>query len=269
MRIINTNYNLTGNVDTNIVHISDIHYYNKKCIKRLNKILEKIKEIKPNYICITGDITDESNVYNEEYFIDWLTTLASVSKVIICLGNHEYYLNCKKNIFGLNHELIEKIKKIKKIYLLNNENKKIGKINFIGLNLTFEHYMINKESNENFKKYLKYVKTDKDSYNVLLCHTPSNIINNIDELNCELVLSGHMHGGITPHIFRKFFKNGGLISPQKKLFPKNVYGHINVNDKNLIITSGITMFSHYHNLKFLNFFFAPEIVNIKISKKDH
>ena len=68
MRIIDTNYNLNGTVDTNIVHISDIHYYNKKCIKRLNKILEKIKKIKPNYICITGDITDESRVYNEEIF---------------------------------------------------------------------------------------------------------------------------------------------------------------------------------------------------------
>lgn len=266
MRIIDTNYNLNGTVDTNIVHISDIHYYNKKCIKRLNKILEKIKKIKPNYICITGDITDESRVYNEEIFLDWLTKLASISKVIICLGNHEYYLNCEKNIFGLNYELMDKIKKIKNIYLLNNENKKIDKINFIGLNLTFEHYMSNNECNESFKKYIKYVKTDKNCYNVLLCHTPSNIIDNINELNCELVLSGHMHGGIMPHIFRKIFKNRGLISPQKKLFPKNIYGHIKINNKNLIITSGVVVFSHFNNFRFLNTFFAPEIVNIKVKK---
>ena len=50
MRIINKYYNLIGNINTSIVLISDIHYYNKNIIKHLNKILENIKKIKPNYI---------------------------------------------------------------------------------------------------------------------------------------------------------------------------------------------------------------------------
>ena len=70
MKIINKNYNIKGSINTNIVLISDIHYYNKKDLIHLNKVFDNIKKIKPDFICIPGDLTDESNVYDEKYLVD-------------------------------------------------------------------------------------------------------------------------------------------------------------------------------------------------------
>jgi len=97
MKIINKNYNIKGSINTNIVLISDIHYYNKKDLIHLNKVLDNIKKIKPDFICIPGDLTDESNVYDEKYLVEWLNKLANISKVILTLGNHELYINRQKN----------------------------------------------------------------------------------------------------------------------------------------------------------------------------
>ena len=52
MKAINKIYNLNTNLNKKIVLISDIHYSDKKDIKRLNVVLEKLRKIKIDYICI-------------------------------------------------------------------------------------------------------------------------------------------------------------------------------------------------------------------------
>ena len=84
----------------------------------------------------------------------------------------------------------------------------------------------------------------------------------IKELDINLVLCGHMHGGIVPYFMRKIFKNIGFISPNKKLFPKYSYGKLKILKTNIIISSGIKVIP----IKILNIF-KPEIVSIKIWKK--
>ena len=90
---------------------------------------------------------------------------------------------------------------------------------------------------EEFNKYLKKLKTYKKYYNVLLCHSPVNVVNSNKLKNIDLVLCGHMHGGVVPNFIRKLFKTNGFINPQFKLFPKNAYGHVKRQNKNIIITS--------------------------------
>ena len=70
MRIEHKIYEITNkkNININIVHISDIHYAYKYKNKRLEIIKEKILTIKPNYICITGDLIDEYNITKEKEF---------------------------------------------------------------------------------------------------------------------------------------------------------------------------------------------------------
>ena len=62
------------------------------------------------------------------------------------------------------------------------------------------------------------------------------------------------------------FKSYGIIDPNKKLFPKYVYGLKQINKTNLITTSGITVLSHSNSLKFLNFIYSSEIVTINLQK---
>ena len=93
-----------------------------------------------------------------------------------------------------------------------------------------------------------------------------SIINETNLKNIDLVLCGHMHGGLVPRFLRKIFKNSGLINPSKKLFPKNVYGKIIKQKSSIIITSGITVVSHLNSFRILKNFFASEIVEIKIKE---
>ena len=245
MQIINKKYNISNKLNKRIVLISDIHYYNKNDITRLNKVLDNIKKINPDYICVAGDTLDIATPFDFNLLKEWLVKLTNISKVIMVLGNHEFYVNKKQNEFKLNDEYINIIKNIKNLYFLDTNNVIIDNINFIGITLPIEHFSSKGESIEDFKKYLKNIKTKNSCYNILLCHSPINISKKeiLDKLNISLVLCGHMHGGVVPNWLRFIFKNNGIISPSKKLFPKNVYGNIKVKDKNVIITSGINVLS--------------------------
>ena len=256
MKIQNKFYNI--DIDKTIILIADIHYTNKKDIKHLDKVLTRIKELKPDYICIPGDIIDKVYIKDEDYLVDWIKRLSDINKVIISIGNHEYRINKIKKIYGFNEELFKKIKSINNVYVLDNSNIILDNINFIGLTFPIKHYYFYKEKNDpNFNSYLNF-KPNKKYYNILLCHSPFNIINT--KLNVDLVLCGHTHGGIIPRIFRSITKSNGLIDPCKRLFPRNIYGNIKKSN-NIIITSGISVLPK--ELGILTNLFASEIVIIK------
>ena len=83
MKIVNKIYNISNKLNKKIVLISDIHYYSKKDVFRLNNIYNNIKKINPNYICITGDTIEKSSVFDLELLIDWLNKLTTICKVFI------------------------------------------------------------------------------------------------------------------------------------------------------------------------------------------
>lgn len=266
MRIVNKNYQLKTNYNKTISLISDIHYYSKKDIKHLNKVLNKIKKTNPDFICVSGDIIDEVNILDKNEFINWLSNLSIVAPVVIVLGNHEYYLDKKNKKFEKPISFIKELKNIKNLYLLDNENKIIDNINFIGITMPIDYYFNEQNNQEILNLYLKKIKVEKNKYNILLCHSPINICDEkiLKNSGMNLVLCGHMHGGITPRIFRCIIKNGGIISPTGQLFPKEAYGHIKKYSTDIVITSGITVISHINKFKMLKNFFSSEIAIIKI-----
>lgn len=267
MRIYNKNYNLNG-VNANIVHISDIHYYNKNDIKNLNKVFDSIKKINPEYICITGDLIDESNINDEDILISWLVKLSNISKVILSIGNHEFYIDRHKGIYGLNDNLFNKIKNIKNLYLLDNKNILINNINFIGLTLPVEYYNKEEDKSKYIEKYFSNLKVNKKYYNILLCHSPINILNEelLKKNKIDLILCGHTHGGMVPRLFRPIFKTKGIITPSKKIALKTSYGYLRIYNTDIIITSGVTVVSNMNKFKIFKNLYDMEIVNIKIKK---
>ena len=158
MKITNKKYNISNKLNKKIVLISDIHYSDKNDIKRLNKVLDNIRRINPNYICISGDTMDTYNVLDFNLLKEWLIKLSNISKIIMVLGNHEFYLDRKHDKYKLNEENIKQIKEIDNLYFLDNQNKIIDNINFIGLTLPIDHYMEKNENKEDFKKYIKNIK---------------------------------------------------------------------------------------------------------------
>ena len=265
MKIINKEYTVNSTVNKCIVLISDIHYNDKRDIKRLNKILDNIKKIKPNFICIPGDIIDKSTIDDEDILISWIEELSNVAKTIISIGNHEFYINKSKKIFGLNSNFYNKLRNIKGIYVLDNSNLIIDKINFIGI--TENPLLLEDKTYQtinDFNKSLSYFNSDK-YYNIVLCHSPIHISDErvLNGKKINLVLCGHMHGGAVLPILRPLFKSNGLVSPTKELFPKNVYGKFTKKDTDIIITSGLRVIP----IKVINKLFYPEIVKINLINK--
>lgn len=263
MKIINKTYNIKSNLNKSIVLISDIHYSSKKDIRVLNYVLDNIKNMKPDYICIPGDIIDKSKVNDQEIFINWLKKLSTICKIIISIGNHEFYIDKYKKEYGLNKQFFNKVSNIDNLYLLDNTNIIIDNINFIGLTHPIEFYFNESNNLEKFNNNIEKLKTYKKYYNTLLCHSPVNVVNSNKLNNIDLVLCGHMHGGVVPNFMRIFFKNTGFINPDLRLFPKNVYGNIKRNNTNIIITSGIRVLP----FKLINKLFNPEVVKINLTNK--
>lgn len=262
------NYNLRAeNINKKIVLISDIHYYNNKISSKLNKVLKDIKKIQPEYICVAGDLIDEAIIYDLDCLLNWLKNLSNISKVIISLGNHDIRLNKPRKKYK-NIELLDLISNLNNVFLLDNTDITFENITFIGLTNSLKYYENNDENI--FLEELNKLKINIDNtYKILLCHSPITITKVKAKENkvlsqINLILSGHMHGGITPNFLRILFPNFGLISPNKKFFIKDAYGLIKKTGKEIIITSGITKASHSNPFKFLDKFFAYEIVVINI-----
>ena len=63
--------------DYKLVILSDVHYYSKKNKKKLDRILNKVKTLNPDFICMPGDTIDQHDIYDEELLLDVISLLAS------------------------------------------------------------------------------------------------------------------------------------------------------------------------------------------------
>ena len=187
----------------NFIFISDIHL-GTNSIKHLQKILDKISELKYDFILIGGDLID-SNSFN----IEKLKLFKSINKPIYFVtGNHEYYMsNFEENLQNLNKFNIK---------ILNNEKIIYEEINIIGID--------DKQTNDSKKNIVKNL-VESSKYNLVLAHKPS-FWNSIQKNN-DLMLSGHTHNGqIFP--FNLFVK----------IQFKYKYGLYTTKDSNLYVSSG-------------------------------
>ena len=141
MKIRIKHYTYSNKFKKKILLFSDIHYYSKKDKKVLDNLLEISKNIKPDYICITGDLIDTNPIHNQEVFIDFFNKLASFTTVIIGLGNHD--VKNKNREYVYDTKLWNSIKKTG-CHVLNNECYNDKEITFLGITLPFSFYL-NKE----------------------------------------------------------------------------------------------------------------------------
>lgn len=257
---------------TKIVLLSDIHYYNKEDYFKLEMIYNSLKEIKPDYITIAGDLLDNAYISDTNVIYSWLKDISLLATVIISIGNHDLLV---KEDFeaGFDKKLFDKIDALDNVYVLNDKSLLIDNINFLGITLPASYYYETHEPKDYLINYINNVfpKIDKDNYNILLCHSPlricnKEVLNSINiKNNLDLILCGHTHGGITPEFLKPILKNIGLISPFRRLFFKNAYGKLKIDNTNIIISSGITKASHRNRFHTLDNFFAREITIIEIS----
>ena len=274
---IKTNYVYNKNGNNKVIfHMADIHFSNITKDSLFRKILDKVYLVKPDYIMITGDLIDSPEITKDRIrikkFVNFLSCMGEVSKVLISIGNHDAYNEDDLKFF-------KKINELKNIYVLDNSKYVDDYIYVYGVTLPNEYYY-NVSGRENSDIFLKILKKNyrmisglpDNLIKICLCHSPMCLMNsNIQESlkEFDLLLSGHMHNGMVPPLIDKFGGHWGLINPPKELFPRICRGRIRLRNNELIITPGVTKLSikSARAISNLNFIYNIDIDKIILTCK--
>lgn len=266
--------------DKIILCISDIHGN----VSALRDILNVIKNMNIDYIFMPGDIIDYLTQDNQDKLISLLSEFKKCFRIFMCIGNHDMYdpkLKYKDldelEDFNFYKEINEEVTLFKdKFGHMSIDDE----LDVYALNFDKEYY----ESRENSKVFdlfidkIKFPIISEDKFNILITHTPNNLIKNreiidnnfINDMN--LILSGHNHGGLVPTFFQDIFKNNmGLFGPYH-LFTYPAYGIVEKDNTSILISNGVEKISETspHKIvhKPLKLFYMPEIDLIKLSHSD-
>lgn len=240
-----------------IAMISDLHDNNIG-----DKIIRLMDEIKPDIILCAGDMIVSNVKYMDKQYIaeDIMIELASKYKIVYANGNHETKIKERTYKFGDYYDkYIEKLKN-KGIVFVNNETIIIEKNNqkliITGYEASLDYYK-KATKKELLKSELENVlgRTNNDCFNILIAHNPV-YFDTYAKAGYDLVLSGHVHGGIVRLPFV-----GGVCSPQVKFFPKYDRGLFEIGNSKMILGAGLG--THTLPLRFNN---PPEIVVAKLNK---
>lgn len=168
--------------DFSIVQISDLHIGGLIDRAFVKASVEKINALKPDIVCITGDIIDTALDGIKEAILE-LTNIQSKHGIYYILGNHEYFHNPMKIIEFMNST---------NITILLNENIQIDalKLNIVGVTdrIGYRTNVLVPDIHKAFKG------TNLAYQTILLAHQPK-FIEELGSYAPELILSGHTHGG--------------------------------------------------------------------------
>lgn len=241
----------------NIVQISDLH--SKLFGENNKKLIQKIKSLNPDIVVVTGDLIDgENNNYNVA--LDFMKEISKLYRVYYIIGNHEQKSLIKK----YKDEYKDYFNKLHQIDFVNLDNNKVeivkgeSNINLYGLTVPYSCYKYlfdNQETTSIDIDFLeeKLGKVDREQFNILLAHTPF-YFDEYEKWGADLTLCGHVHGGIVrlPIV-------GGLLSPDRKFFPKYDLGEYTKNKSTMIVSKGLG-----GSKVLIRVNCKPEIVNIKL-----
>lgn len=253
--------------------LSDIHRTNKKGttpgITHLNMIG---KELSPeiddiDFILIPGDIINDTEDLKDHTFKKALAfeleTLTQGKPTFISYGNHDQMTMDSENIWreSSKKHLKEALRPLSNVRILeNSEIEDYKEVSISAFSPTYSYYELERENEAAYvTEFLQEMNPNlftSTQYNILLTHASSSLINllrkqvHLLKTAPDLVVSGHMHKGLVP-----LFKNTGLISPSRELFPKYAHGVIEENETTIIINGAVNTRVETPTL---NSFFKPE-----------
>lgn len=232
-----------------IVHLSDFHSYGFG--KDNLKIIKKIDDEIPDIIVMTGDMV---NKYDRNFakFLNLAEALSNKYKIYYIVGNHEVRLRKKDLDFVLKslQKFGIKILTDKKVTIVRRKEH----INIYGIHIPLSYYkIINKPTNVEEVISKKLSKCKDDEYNILLAHNPL-YFETYSKQNVDLILSGHVHGGMIRLPFV-----GAVLSPERKFFPKYSSGVYELDNKKLLVSRGLG-----HSRNGIRLFNKREVVSITL-----
>lgn len=207
-----------------IIHLSDIHYNSTINEKELNNIVDKVNEIKPDIVVLTGDLIDERLSYDKDIISNCLSKIEAKLGKFAVSGNHDIPLD-DYNYIIKESGFTSLDNKYELIYSKTSEPIIISGIGYGDEDIGIK--------TEQYDKYISELKADdiKPIYSILLVHEPDTV-DNLDLNKYDLVLAGHSHGGQVRIPFI-----GKLYTPEgaKKYYDE----YYKINNTDLYISSGL------------------------------
>ena len=247
--------------DVKFVMLSDLHDTDVTHDHN-RRLFGAIKYLAPDFVILAGDmVTSYSNdSYGHVNSFSLMKDLAENFPVYYGLGNHEQRYKEEPDRFAGRYEHIVDHTKEIGVHLLSDDHADIAdrNIRIYGFDIPLDNYrrVVTSEMPDGIlKKQLGAL--DSDKYNVLIAHTP-DFFNDYVAYGPDVVLSGHLHGGVVaiPGI-------GGVISPQLKPFPKYDFGTFTKGNTTMIVSRGIG----WHSIP-IRIFNKAEVVCVTIRHTD-
>ena len=239
-----------------ILQLSDLH--DMSFGKDNSKLLKKIEEINPDIIVMTGDMVN-ANTKNFNKFYSFSKEIVKNYETYYIMGNHEMRLTGKEQL-----DILQKLNSFG-VKVLNNKKAFLSKDNEIitlyGLHQPISSYKNALKNNVETDFILAdmertFSNIDNNSFNILLSHSPFDF-EVFEKWGADLVLSGHVHGGLIRLPFI-----GGILSPERTFFPKYDAGEYTINDSKMIVNRGLG--NGTINLRIFN---HPEVCVIELNSK--
>lgn len=218
-----------------VVVLSDLH--NKQYGKENQVLLEAIREAKPDKILIAGDMITAKPGRSMKKTLGFLEALAKEYPVYYGNGNHEQRLKLYPEVYkSMEQELSQALKQCGICVLPNTHVDLLEEgMSIYGLELERVYYNRRKVPAMEVE-YLEQElgKSSSTNCTVLLAHNP-DYFETYSDWGADLVLSGHVHGGIA----RVPVWNKGVISPSIRLFPKYDGGIFRHKQSTMILSRGL------------------------------
>ncbi|WP_289128128.1 metallophosphoesterase [uncultured Clostridium sp.] len=241
-----------------IVQLSDFHSEGYR--NTTEELISKVQDINPDIIVMTGDMVscDIENIEEVKFLIE---SLAQSYSIYYIDGNHEHLAEFLRP--GRYVAFIEFMQSLG-VTTITNDYVEIyrgdASINLYGINIPLDWstglYVSKSQLEKNYVEK-KLPEVDEEKFNILLAHNPI-FFNQYREWGANLILSGHMHGGI----IRIPFTNIGLLSPERSIFPRYDSGEFSSEETTMIVNRGIGTSSFK-----LRIFNNPEISVITLKSK--
>jgi len=211
-RIVVTNYEITSEditEDIRICQVSDFH--NSSWGNNQEYILNKIRDIDPDYIFITGDLMDKL-ITKVDLAMEFVDGALEIAPVYYCPGNHEAWNRPEYEV--LKKRLIES-----GVVVLENEGVLTEDNMYILGIMDPEMYDEPGVDDSVLIDYgIKKTSFTENQFVALLSHRPEQYETYLNR-DIDIVFTGHAHGGLIRIPFA-----GGVVAPNQGLFPKYTSG---------------------------------------------
>jgi predicted MPP superfamily phosphohydrolase len=170
-----------------IAHITDLHIGRQLRAPRLRKLLDRVNELEPDLIVLTGDIFDFDPSFIEEGCQE-LSKLHARHGVFAVLGNHDIYTGAEAVAAGIN--------RLTSIRLLRDEwvALEIDGTPLYLLGIDDNAQALRERDSESRVLERLAREVPQDAARILLVHRPS-YFRQAAALGLPVSLAGHTHGG--------------------------------------------------------------------------